>query len=99
MLVPLANTKPVFWIYNETFKAILPTYFNYRNSSEKNQLSNLMNVVFNGRDSDLDVEDPLPFFMKNHFQMPYLLLDTLRRANPWLKLDFCIGKVIELNGD
>ena len=58
-----------------------------------------MNVVFNGRDSDLDVEDPLPFFMRNHFQMPYLLLDTLRRANPWLKLDFCIGKVIELNAN
>jgi len=99
-LVPPVDSKPVFWFYNEFFKAVLGSVFNYRKANESNEsLSKFVSLLFNGRDSDFDVDDPVPFLMRNHCQLPYLLLDTLRKETPWLKLDFCIGKVVELNGD
>jgi len=98
--VPPVDSKPVFWFYNELFKAVLGSVFNYRKANESTEsLSKFVSLLFNGRDSDFDVDDPLPFLMRNHCQLPYLLLDTLRKETPWLKLDFCIGKVVELNGD
>ena len=100
-LEPPNNSKPVFWFYNELFKAVLGSVFNYRKAHENNTegLSKFISLIFKGRDSDFDVDDPLPFLMRNHCQLPYLLLDTLKKDTPWLKLDFCIGKVVELNGD
>jgi len=48
---------------------------------------------------DLDPRDPLPFLLRNHLQLPMLLLDTLAENNEWKKLDFNIGKVVEKGGD
>ena len=78
--------------YNELFKAVLGSVFNYRKANESTEsLSKFVSLLFSGRDSDFDVDDPLPFLMRNHCQLPYLLLDTLRKETPWLKLDFwCI---------
>lgn len=98
-LVPPVESKPVFWFYNELFKAILAPIFSYTKMHEKEGLFKFFSLLFQGRDSDFDVDDPLPFLLRNHVQLPYLLLDTLVRETPWLKLDFCIGKVVELNGD
>jgi len=98
-LIPPNNSKPVFWFYNELFKAIPTSLFNYRKADENNGITNFLSLLLSGRDSDFDIDDPLPFLMRNHFQLPYLLLNTLRKDIPWLKLDFCIGKVVELNGD
>ena len=98
-LTPLISSKPTFWLYNEVFKVIPTSFFNYGKTSNEHGIFNFLQLVFTGRDSDLDIDDPLPFFMRNHFQMPYLLLDTLMTGKPWLKLDFCIGKVVEINGD
>ena len=98
-LVPPVESKPVFWFYNELFKAILAPIFSYTKMHEKEGLFKFFSLLLQGRDSDFDVDDPLPFLMRNHVQLPYLLLETLVRDTPWLKLDFCIGKVVELNGD
>jgi len=36
--------------------------------------------------------------MINFFQVPMLLVDTLIAGRPWKKIDFQIGKVVELGG-
>ena len=71
--------------------------FNY--GGNRNQLWTLIKRVCSEREASFDPEDPLPFLVLNHLQLPWLLLDTLMRGTPWKKLDFAIGKVVELNGD
>ena len=80
-------------------KCLPDAMFNYGAASSSNQLWVLMKRVCNEREANFDPEDPMPFFMLNHFQLPGLLLDTMIRGTPWKKLDFAIGKVVELNGD
>lgn len=60
---------------------------------------NLVRCLATEREADFDAEDPLPFLLRNHFQLPGLLWGTMVQGTPWKKLDFCIGKVVELNGD
>jgi hypothetical protein len=45
------------------------------------------------------MSDPLPFLMVHHWQIPLLLLDNLRRLKGWIRIDFNIGKLVELGGD
>ena len=51
------------------------------------------------QDAQLDGCDPLPMIIANHVQLPCLLLGNAWRGNPWKKVDFAIGKVVEVNGD
>ena len=50
-------------------------------------------------EADFDPEDPMPFIMRNHFQIPALLLGVAYRGAPWKKFDINIGKVVEVGGD
>ena len=43
--------------------------------------------------------DPLPLLIKNHVQVVVRLLATLRTGVEWKKIDFAIGKVVEVGGD
>lgn len=43
--------------------------------------------------------DPFPFVAKNHIQVPSRLLATIRTGVEWKKIDFAIGKVVEVGGD
>merc|ERR1712085_179735 len=43
--------------------------------------------------------DPLPFLAKTHMQVASRLLATIRTGAEWKKIDFCIGKVVEVGGD
>lgn len=50
-------------------------------------------------EGDLWLKDPVPFFAKNHVQVPSRLLASLRTGVEWKKIDFAIGKVVEVGGD
>ena len=50
-------------------------------------------------EADFDPEDPMPFIMRNHFQIPALLLGVAYHEAPWKKFDINIGKVVEVGGD
>lgn len=54
---------------------------------------------FGFRDADFDASDPLPFLGRNLLQPLVLMWGVLRRGNEWKKYDYCIGKVVEKNGD
>lgn len=94
-LLPSSEMRPVYWLYNEVLKVLPDRVFNYGHA----HVLDLVVRIFTEREADFDSEDPVPFLMRNHFQLPGLLLGTAWRGTPWKKLDFCIGKVVELNGD
>lgn len=54
---------------------------------------------FSFRDADFDASDPLPFLGRNLMQPLVLIWGVLWRGNEWKKYDYCIGKVVEKNGD
>ena len=50
-------------------------------------------------EGDMWSRDPFPFVAKNHIQVPSRLLATIRTGVEWKKIDFAIGKVVEVGGD
>ena len=96
---PFSRVKPSS-LATKVMKCLPDAIFNYGASS--NQLRVLANRLCGGgeeREASFDPEDPVPFLVLNHLQLPWLLLGTMLRGTPWKKLDFAIGKVVELNGD
>jgi len=52
-----------------------------------------------GRDALLHGDDPVPFLAMYLVQIPSLLLRELVSGTEWLKIDFCIGKIVKEGGD
>merc|ERR1712129_572429 len=50
-------------------------------------------------EGDFWTHDPVPFIAKNHVQVVSRLLATIRTGVEWKKIDFAIGKVVEVGGD
>ncbi len=55
--------------------------------------------VTQGTDAIFQVNDPLPFLMVHHWQIPLLLVSNLVNLKSWVKIDFNIGKLVEIGGD
>lgn len=63
------------------------------------QLQQRLLTVLKGRDAVFDPKDPVPFLALHYLQMTLALLRVVQKGTPWLKLDLCSGKVVELGGD
>mmetsp|Transcript_34190 Transcript_34190/g.38909 ORF Transcript_34190/g.38909 Transcript_34190/m.38909 type:complete len:598 (+) Transcript_34190:69-1862(+) len=50
-------------------------------------------------EGDLWEYDPVPFLAKNHIQVASRLMASIRSGIEWKKIDFAIGKVVEVGGD
>lgn len=90
-LQPLATSKPIYWLYHEIWRL-----------NEVRSLTDLRSwwqTLRQGKDAIFAPNDPLPFLMVYHWQIPLLLLDNLRRRAHWVRIDFNIGKLVELGGD
>ncbi len=90
-LQPLATSKPTYWLYHEIWR------LNEIRSWQ--HLQTWVKTVLDGKDAILAIDDPLPFLMVHHWQVPLLLLDNLRRLKGWIRIDFNIGKLVESGGD
>lgn len=88
---PLPNSRPTYWTYHELWRLL-----SVRSISE---LAAWWRKVTQGTDAVLEPADPLPFLMLHNWQIPLLLIDNLRRLKGWVKIDFNIGKLVELGGD
>merc|ERR1712176_613517 len=55
--------------------------------------------MFKGTDAILAGDDPLPFLAMYLVQIPSLLILELMAGKDWLKVDFCIGKIVKEGGD
>lgn len=90
-ITPLPDSKPTYWTYHELWRLL-----SIRSPEE---LKAWWNKIIKGTDAILSPEDPLPFLMLHNWQIPLLLLDNLRRLKGWVKIDFNIGKLVEIGGD
>jgi len=55
--------------------------------------------MIRGKDALLHGDDPMPFLAMYLIQIPSLLLSELVAGTDWLKIDFCIGKIVKEGGD
>jgi hypothetical protein len=92
---PSSDSKPIYWFFNEFFKVLIPGY--YGRSAEG--WAGLARMLITERDAQFTMSDPYPFIHTNLVQIPLLLLGAMVRGAHWKKVDFAIGKVVELGGD
>jgi predicted ATP-grasp superfamily ATP-dependent carboligase len=90
-LQPLVSSKPTYWLYHEVWRLT--------EISSLSQLWTWFQNLLRGKDAIYQLNDPLPFLMVPHWQITLLLLENLRRLRGWVKIDFNIGKLVELGGD
>ncbi|MEL6929507.1 MAG: ATP-grasp enzyme [Cyanobacteria bacterium J06600_6] len=90
-ITPLADSKATYWTYHELWR-----FLSIRSFKELNAW---WQKISQGTDAILTADDPLPFLMLHNWQIPLLLLDNLRRLKGWVKIDFNIGKLVEIGGD
>jgi predicted ATP-grasp superfamily ATP-dependent carboligase len=90
-LQPLETSKPTYWTYHEVWRLT--------SIRSLTQLKTWMQNIWRGTDAIYHSDDPLPFLMVHHWQIPLLLLNNLRRLKGWTRIDFNIGKLVELGGD
>lgn len=88
---PLSTSKPTYWLYHELWRLTGIRSFN--------DLKNWLNKLIEGTDAILKKDDPLPFLMVHHWQITLLLLQNLLKFKGWVKIDFNIGKLVEIGGD
>jgi predicted ATP-grasp superfamily ATP-dependent carboligase len=84
---PLANSKPTYWLYHELWR------LNEVRSLE--QLQQWMSKIWHGQEAVFAIDDPLPFLMVHHWQIPIEILNSLRKLQGWIRIDFNIGELIE----
>ncbi|MCW3038723.1 MAG: ATP-grasp fold domain protein DUF201-type, partial [Solirubrobacterales bacterium] len=86
---PLPTSRPTHWLYHELWQLLA------RPGGRWARLRRLAR----GKDAIFAWDDPLPFLMVHHVQIPWLLFGNLRRRKDWVKIDFNIGKLVEAAGD
>ncbi|GAQ84998.1 hypothetical protein KFL_002160080 [Klebsormidium nitens] len=87
-LKPMPGSAHIYWWWGEFWTAV--TGGDY---------ATWWHLVTAGKDGVFDLDDPLPFLFYNYLQIPVLLMRNVLGGNPWKKIDFCIGKLIEMYGD
>lgn len=90
-LQPLPTSKPTYWTYHEVWRLTGIRSFK--------QLKTWIVNIWRGTDAIYKFDDPLPFLMVHHWQIPLLLVKNLRQLKGWTRIDFNIGKLVELGGD
>jgi hypothetical protein len=89
LIKPLKSSRPTYWIYHEIWRLV----------TQPMQINQRLQIIASGKDAIFDWFDPLPFLMVHHAQIPWLLLENLRQLKGWIRIDFNIGKLVELAGD
>jgi len=84
---PLPDSKPTYWLYHELWRL--------NEIRSLKQLQTWFKNILRGKDAIFEINDPLPFLMVHHWQIPILILDNLRRLKGWIRIDFNIGELIE----
>jgi predicted ATP-grasp superfamily ATP-dependent carboligase len=89
---PLPTSRPTYWIYHEIWRLLTHLW-------SLPQTWQRLQIITQGKDAIFDWDDPLPFLLVHHWQIPLLLLGNLRRPKKWIRIDFNIGKLVEAGGD
>ncbi len=89
---PLASSRPTYWIYHEIWRLVTHLW------SPKLVYERLQ-IIAQGKDAIFEWDDPLPFLMVHHWHIPLLLWGNLQKPKEWIRIDFNIGKLVEIGGD
>ncbi|WP_333358813.1 hypothetical protein [Microcoleus sp. herbarium14] len=92
VIQPLKSSRPTYWIYHEIWRLVTHLH-------SKSETLRRLQIIASGKDAIFELSDPLPFLMVHHWQIPLLLLENLRQFKGWIRIDFNIGKLVELAGD
>jgi len=65
----------------------------------KNVIKLSTTEMMGGTDALLHGDDPMPFLAMYLIQIPCLLVQEFFAGTHWLKIDFCIGKIVKEGGD
>ncbi|WKN41860.1 hypothetical protein [Tunicatimonas pelagia] len=90
-VVPEPNAKPTYWLAHELHRIFRPLAGETSLHAVKR--------IWRGKEAVYDPADPRPFLMLHYVHIPYLLLGLLRRGSKWKRIDFNIGKIVEVGGD
>merc|ERR1712014_362119 len=98
--VPQGNTQVViskpdtfrYWIMDQLF--LMAGFW-----KPKNCFKLSLAEMVTGTDAILCGDDPMPFLAMYLAQIPSLLALEILPGTPWLKVDFCIGKIVKEGGD
>ncbi len=90
-IIPLPESKPTYWLYHEIWRLTEIGSFS--------DLQAWLQKIVKGTDAIFQVNDPLPFLTVPHWQITLLLLENLQKLKGWVRIDFNIGKLVELGGD
>ncbi len=89
---PLNTSRPTYWIYHEIWRLITHLWSPAKTWQR-------LQIIAQGKDAIFDWDDPLPFLLVHHWQIPLLLWGNLRQPRQWIRIDFNIGKLVEVGGD
>ncbi|SIS20065.1 ATP-grasp domain-containing protein [Williamsia sterculiae] len=88
VIEPRPTARATYWIYHELWRLL----------TQHNRRARLSTIV-RGTDAIFTWDDPLPYLMVHHLQIPSLLIRSLRSGRGWSRIDFNIGKLVETGGD
>ena len=89
---PLPSSRPTYWIYHEIWRLLTQ-------GTSPRTIVDRLKTIARGRDAVFDWHDPLPFLMLHHLHIPLLLIVDLFERRGWVRIDFNIGKLVQLGGD
>ena len=90
---PRADVVETYWLFSEAWAALT------KPGAKLSRAAALLSAVLFKKDAYFDVSDPLPFLGALFVHLPTLLARNVRNGNKWAKIDPCIGKMTEENGD
>jgi hypothetical protein len=88
-VTPTAASRPTYWLYHELWRAI----------TRPRDAAGPLRRIRAGKEAIFAWDDPLPFLLVHHLQIPALLIGNLRARRRWTRIDFNIGKLVEPGGD
>ena len=88
-VLPGSDARSTYWLYHELWRMM----------ADPRRIPERLKIIAAGHDAIFDWEDPLPFLLVHHLQIPALLLARLRSGKDWIRIDFNIGKLVETGGD
>jgi len=91
----IATSRPEtyrYWVMDQLF--LMAGFW-----KPKNCFKLKLSQMLTGGDAILCGDDPMPFLAMYLIQIPSLLALELLSGKPWLKIDFCIGKIVKEGGD
>ncbi|CAK0738655.1 hypothetical protein CVIRNUC_001074 [Coccomyxa viridis] len=97
---PHSSAKQVIWIWHEIGELVFGQLPKCRSLGQAGQaVRDTADLLWSSVDAVLDPADPLPFLGLHYMQVVALLLRNVKLGNPWVKVDLCTGKLVEVGGD